>query len=186
MRTLWIFNMMVLLFSIEASAVLDFVGDTARDSLKSVAYIKSVSELLSELDDTNSVSPFLDELRRRNDQVLSTSQVLRTSTNEFGNQPKGTDWSLERIDKSLLYTSRYIKRLKKALIDSNILGPDVATAANTAETNGALTEVLKNQQAQILIQKEESLREREERVNEELKWRNFISKERSIRSGEPK
>lgn len=62
-----------------------------------------------------------------------------------------------------------------------MVGTDVATALNTAETNLGLNEVVKNQQAQLLLEKENQVRDREADLREHQAWESFIGDERKRR-----
>lgn len=146
----------VWLFALKSHALLDSIADTARDAAKSAAYTSAVSELASEL--------------KSGDDLAKASAALSRQT-------KTDDWSTAHLQDSLTYTNRFVSRARKLFLTLGLAGTDVATALNTAETNGALNEVIKNQQAELLLKQEEKAEEREEKDS----WRMFIESERAAR-----
>ena len=165
-------------------AILDFVGQAAKDAAKSAAYVDAVGELANELTDSSEVSEGARALNERMTKIKTETQNVYFVSTEFKSLLEGPDWSSRQLDQNIRYTSRYVSRLKKLLVTLGMVGTDVATAMNTAETNGALKEVLKNQQAQLLMQKEDKVERMESEMNEKKTWDEFISNERSTRSGE--
>ena len=146
----------VWLFAFKANALLDSIADTARDAAKAAAYTTAVSELASE---------------------LKSGTDLAKASASLSRQTKSDDWSTAHLQDSLSYTNRFVSRARKLFLTLGLAGTDVATALNTAETNGALNEVIKNQQAELLLKQEEKASAQ----GEKEEWRSFIERERSER-----
>ncbi len=170
--------LIVIFFSVSrADAMLNFLADQAKDSAKAAAYLDSARDLVNEIDESSSLASATQNL-------LVREKKLRTEF-ERGSQVgvEGSalftphDWTSKRLDENLRYTSRFVKRAKRLLVSTGLLGVEVATALNTAETNAALNEVIKNQQADLLLRHEERIKAEERRAE----WQNFIEQERMVR-----
>ncbi len=172
-----------LFWSPSSLAVLDFIGETAKDTAKAAAYADAVSELANELEDSSEISEAAKSLSERMKALKTTTSEVYYISSEFRSLLDGPDWSSQQLDQNIRYTSRYINRLKRLLVSLGLVGTDVATAMNTAETNGALKEVLRNQQAQLLLQKEDKVDRAEADLNRKKEWDEFIQREQKIRRG---
>ena len=173
----------VLLGSSKAFGFLDFIGEKADDAVKSAAYVDAVAELTNELDERSPINQTAQDLKRRTEQLRTQMSEVYYATDDFKSLLEGPDWSSESLEQNIRYTSRYIRRAKRLLVQLGLIGTDVATAMNTAETNSALNEMLKNQQTQILLQKEERIDQLERELRREREWKDFIGRERQKRRG---
>ena len=95
---------------------------------------------------------------------------------------KGPDWSSKRIDTNIRSTTDYIRRLKRLVVRAIGLGTDGTVALNTTETNIALNEVQKNQQAMIMQNSDAQLREIEKEQEEGRQWSSFSEQQRKARN----
>ena len=179
--TKFIFSILVLICSSISFAFLDAAAQAARDAAKSAAYVGSIGELASELSDSKSVSGEAARLDEKIRSLSHSSNDLSFMSSEFESLARGPNWTSGHLDENIRYTSKFIARAKRMLITMGLLGLDAATAMNTAETNGALKEVLKNQQAQILMQKESEVERAETEIREKSQWHDFIENERALR-----
>jgi hypothetical protein len=169
------------LLSTEAQAFLDTLAQSAKETAKAAAYTEAVSELANELDDKSPVAAAALDLARRTEKLKTDVTSVYYASEEFKSLLQGPDWSSEHLDENIRYTTRYIRRAKRLFVQLGLLGTDVATAMNTAETNSALNEMLKNQQTQILLQKEHEVDSAEKEVSKEKQWNSFIDQERKNR-----
>ena len=164
-------------------AFLDFIGEKADDAVKSAVYVDAVAELTNELDENSPINERAQDLRRRTQRLKGEVSDVYYAADDFRSLLDGPDWSSASLEQNIRYTSRYIRRAKRLLVRLGLVGTDVATAMNTAETNSALNEMLKNQQTQILLQKEERIDELERELKREKEWKEFIARERQRRNG---
>ena len=167
-----------------AMGFLDFIGEKADDAVKSAAYVDAVAELTNELDESSPINQTAQDLKRRTERLRTQVSEVYYASDDFKSLLEGPDWSSESLEQNIRYTSRYIRRAKRLLVQLGLVGTDVATAMNTAETNSALNEMLKNQQTQILLQKEERIDHLEKELRREKEWQKFIVRERQKRRWE--
>lgn len=174
----------IFLFSSESFAFLDFIGQEAKKATEAAAYADAVVDLASELSPDDELKSGASDIKKRTSAVRAESSQLRYVSNTTRSVVNGPDWSSKRLDSNIRSTTEYVRRVKRLVGRIAILGTDGAIALNTTETNVALNEVQKNQQAIILQNEDEKLREVEREQEEAHSWAQFSDRQRKLRNNE--
>jgi hypothetical protein len=174
-------TLILILIPLHSYAFLDFLGGQAAKIAEAMAYTDAVSEVLSEVSNDKTMKEGSDDLKRRtqalNQELLNIEGVSYETKSIFS----GPAWSSKRLDANIRSTTDYVRRVKRLLAHVALLGTQGATAFNTAETNMALNEVQKNQQAMILQTEDQRMRNLEKESRETKIWNDFSIKQRNFR-----
>lgn len=175
-------SLVFLFYSQQSNAMMDFLGEQAKEASEVAAYTDALIDLAGEITDSESLEENSKEYKKRigylKSEISNVSYLSSTSKNLLN----GPDWSSHRIDENIKATTNYIKRFKRIIARAAILGTDGATALNTAETNVALNEIQKNQQTIMLQNQDFMLRSLEKEKEEASKWNNFVKNQKEARS----
>ncbi len=174
----------VFLFSVPSHAFLDFLGEQAKKAVEVAAYVDAAGELAAEVAPDKDLENGAKDIQRRADILRSDSSNVRYLSRSTQAVLKGPDWSSKRLETNIRATTDYIRRLKRLLIRAAALGTDGAIALNTTETNVALNEVQKNQQAMIIQNADAQLRDMEKEQEEARQWSAFSAQQRKLRNQE--
>lgn len=174
----------VLLFSVKSYAFLDFIGDQAKKAVELAAYVDAAAELSTEIAPDRDLENGAKDIQKRAEVLRSESSNARYLSRTTQSVLKGPDWSSRRLETNIRSTTDYIRRLKRLLVRAAALGTDGAVALNTTETNVALNEVQKNQQALIMQNADSQLREMEREHEDARQWSVFSESQRKIRNQE--
>lgn len=175
------FFILIFIFPSSSSAFLSFIGDKTKEAIEVAAYADAVSEMLEEIDPDSTLSLGAKDLQRRSEKLRTEARRINQINSQTKRILNGPDWSSRRLDSNIRSTTNYIKRLKRYSAQVTALGVGGTTALNTAETNLALNEIQKNQQA-ILLQNEDSkIRELEKEQEHLKKWNEFSKSQRELR-----
>ncbi|MFP5519665.1 MAG: hypothetical protein ACLGGX_07155 [Bdellovibrionia bacterium] len=174
----------VFLFSVPSFAFLDFIGEQAKKAVEVAAYVDAASELASEVAPDKDLENGAKDLQKRSEALRSDASNIRYMSRSTQTILKGPDWSSRRLETNIRSTTDYIRRLKRLLIRAAALGTDGAIALNTTETNVALNEVQKNQQAMIMQNADAQLRDMEREQEESRQWTAFSNQQRKLRNKE--
>ena len=164
-----------------AYAFLDFVGEQAKQAVEVATYIDAAAELAQEISPDKDLEEGARQIRRRAEDLRSSAAQMKSLSEATRAVLKGPDWSSRRLDTNIRATTDYIRRLKRLLSRAVALGMPGTIALNTTETNVALVEVQKNQQALIMQNADRNLRDMEKEREEVSQWSSFSQKQRSIR-----
>jgi hypothetical protein len=167
-----------------AYAFLDFVGEQSKKAVEVAAYADAATELLTEISPDEDLKAGAKDVKKRSEALRSSSSEIRGLSRSAQNVLKGPDWSSKRLDTNIKSTTDYIRRVKRMLVRVAALGTDGVVALNTTETNFALNEIQKNQQALILQNADEQLRAIEKEKEEAESWDRFSKNQRSFRKNE--
>ena len=170
------------LFSVPSFAFLDFIGEQAKKAVEVAAYVDAASELASEVSPDKDLENGAKDLQKRSEALRSEASNIRYLSRSTQTILKGPDWSSKRLETSIRSTTDYIRRLKRLLVRAAALGTDGAVALNTTETNVALNEVQKNQQAMIMQNADAQLRDMEREHEESRQWTAFSQQQRKLRN----
>lgn len=177
---------LILFFSIKAFAFLDFIGEQAKKTMEATAYADAVAELSAEISPNTELKEGAKDIRSRSDKLKSEASTLQFLSSSTKRTLEGPDWSSRRLDSNIRSTTEYVRRLKTLIARISALGTDGATALNTTETNVALNEVQKNQQALILQNEDAKLRKIEQEQEEARQWSEFSKRQRHLQKREAK
>lgn len=172
----------ILLFSLNSFAFLDFIGDQTKKAMEVGVYIDSASELVSEMIPDEDLETGAKDIQKRTNKLRSESGNINYLTRSTQTLLKGPEWSSKRIDTNMRSTTDYIRKLKRLIARAAALGNDGVVALNTTETNIALNEVQKNQQALIMQNSDSQLRLIEREHEEAQQWSNFSEQQRKLRN----
>ncbi len=172
------------LFSVPSYGFLDFLGEQAKKAAETAAYADAVAELAGELSPDSEVSAGAKDIQKRSDRLRSESSNLYYLSQSTKNVLSGPNWSSKRLESNIRNTTDYVRRVKRLIARIAILGTDGATALNTTETNVALNEVQKNQQAMLLQNEDAKLRQLEKEQEEGKQWEEFSDRQRRQRKKE--
>ena len=175
---------LVFFFSISSHAFLDFIGDQAKKAVELAAYVDAAAELSSEIAPDKDLENGAKDIQKRAEVLRSESSNARYISRSTQSVLNGPDWSSRRLETNIRATTDYIRRLKRLLVRAVALGTDGTVALNTTETNVALNEVQKNQQAMIMQNADAQLRSMEQEQEESRQWTSFSDKQRKIRNQE--
>lgn len=178
------FFILILLFSAPSYAFLDFIGDQAKKAVEVAAYVDAAAELATEVAPDKDLEDGAKDIQKRAEILRSESSNVRYLSRSTQAILKGPDWSSRRLETNIRATTDYIRRLKRLLVRAAVLGTDGAVALNTTETNVALNEVQKNQQAMIMQNADAQLREIEKEQEEARQWSAFSAQQRRFRNRE--
>lgn len=173
--------LVVILFPIHSFAFLEFIGGEAKKASEAIAYADTVGELMTEVSNDTEIRDGANTMRKRSETLRSEVREIQGISTSTRMVLSGPDWSTKRLETNIKSTTDYIRRVKRLLARVMALGTAGATAVNTAETNMALNEVQKNQQAMILQLEDQRLREMEKESADAKTWDQFSSKQRNIR-----
>lgn len=165
-------------------AFLDFIGTQAKQAVEVAAYTDAAVDLALELTPDDDIKEGVQNLKKRSEMLRSRSSDVESLGTSVKSIMEGPDWTSKRLDTNIRSTSNYVKRFKKILLKAAALGSQGTTALNTAETNAALNEVQKNQQAMILQNEDKKLRDLEREHEETKQWDQFSKNQRRLRSRE--
>ncbi len=172
------------LFSVPSYGFLDFLGEQTKKAAETAAYADAVAELAGELSPDSEVSAGAKDIQKRSDRLRSESSNLYYLSQSTKNVLSGPNWSSKRLESNIRNTTDYVRRVKRLIARIAILGTDGATALNTTETNVALNEVQKNQQAMLLQNEDAKLRQIEKEQEESKQWEEFSDRQRRQRKKE--
>lgn len=178
------FFIVVLLYSTSSFAFLDFLGEQAKKATEVAAYADAVSELSEELVPDEDIKEGAKDIQKRSEAVRRKSANLRYVSRSTQSILNGPSWSSHRLDRNIRSTTEYVRRFKRLLGRIAILGNEGAIALNTTETNIALNEVQKNQQAIILQNEEMRLHQLEKENENSRQWTEFSERQRRYRKNE--
>lgn len=167
-----------------SQAFLDFVGEQSKKAMEAAAYADAVTELATEISPNSELIEGAKDLNQRAEKLRSEASELRYLSRATKNVLSGPDWSSKRLETNIRATTDYMRRMKRLIARIALLGTDGATALNTTETNVALNEVQKNQQALLLQNEEAKIREIEREQEEKKEWSEFSKAQRKHRQGE--
>lgn len=174
----------IIFFSSNSLAFLDFIGEQAKKAVEAAAYADAVAELSGELSPDNDVKDGARDIQKRAETIRSDSANLRYLSRSTKSVLNGPDWSSCRLETNIRATTDYVRRIKRLFGRIAILGTNGAIALNTTETNVALNEVQKNQQVLIMQNEDYKLRQIEKEHEEAQQWTNFSDRQRKIRRRE--
>ena len=172
---------LILFIPIQTFAFLDFVGDQAKQAIETAAYIDAAAELSNEIVPDKELQEGAKQIRKRAETLRSQASDVRSISETTRSVLNGPDWSSKRLDTNIRATTDYIRRLKRLIARVVGLGLAGTIALNTTETNIALTEVQKNQQALILQNEDRNLRDMEREREEAHQWAQFSEQQRARR-----
>ncbi len=175
--------LLILLISSPSYAFLDFIGEQAKKAKEVAAYVDAASDLAREVTPDQDLEKSAKDIQRRAEVLRSEASDLSYLSRSTQSILKGPDWSSRRLETNIRSTTDYIRRLKRILSQAIALGTDGVVALNTTETNVALNEVQKNQQALIMQNSELQLREMEREQEEAKRWSDFSARQRKLRNG---
>lgn len=175
------FFILVLFIPSSSQAFLNWVGEEARRATEVAAYADAVSELAGEIAPNEELKEGAKDINARAERLRKEASNLRYISRSTQAILNGPDWSSRRLETNIRNTTDYVRKIKRLIARISILGTSGATALNTTETNIALNEVQKNQQA-LLLQNEDAKLLALERENEEAKqWAEFSQRQKSLR-----
>jgi hypothetical protein len=174
-------SVIIILIPIQCFAFLDFIGEKAAKFAETAVYTDAVAEMLGEVTNDSGIQDGAKEIRRMSQQIKRDMGELQSIGASTKSILEGPDWSSKRLDANIRSTTDYIRRVKRLLSRITFLGAEGATAFNTAETNFALNEIQKNQQAMILQLEDQKLRNLERETQENKRWNSFTQKQRAYR-----
>lgn len=172
------------LFSSTSFAFLDFIGNQTKEALEVAAYVDATAELIGEISPDGELSEGAKDVKKRSEQLRTETSKARTISRTTKAVLNGPDWSSKRLETNIRNTTDYVRKLKRLIGRVAALGTNGAIALNTTETNVALNEVQKNQQAMILQNEESKIRELEREQEEAHQWANFSEHQRKLRKSE--
>lgn len=165
----------------QSEAFLDFLGEQAKKAIEVAAYVDAVAELSGEIGPSDEITEQAKNVKNRAESVRSEASNLRYLSRTTKSVLSGPDWTSRRLETNIRATTDYARKLKRLIARIIALGTDGATAFNTTETNVALTEVQKNQQALLLQNEDAKLREIEKEQEEVRQWEDFSRSQRKLR-----
>lgn len=174
--------LIVLILSPKAYAIFDFIGTQVKKGAELGSYADSVKSLSDELNSNSDLDIGLRNIRDRSSRLSAELKNMNDISDSSKNILRGPDWSKNRLDENIRATSDYVSRFKRMVIKIAALGTEGAIALNTTETNVALNEMQKNQQALILQNEDEKLRKLENEIEEKKSWQNFVSNQKAARN----
>lgn len=174
----------IIFLSLPSFAFLDFIGEQAKKATEVAMYIDAATELASEVSPDTDLENGAKDIQRRSEALRSEASSLRYVSRSTQSLLNGPDWSSRRLDANIKTTTSYIRRLKSLFLRAVALGTDGVVALNTTETNVALNEIQKNQQAMILQTTNAQLRDFEREQEESRQWSKFSEQQRKIRTRE--
>ena len=172
------------LFSMPSYAFLDFIGDQAKEAIEIATYVDAAADLANEISPDKDLENGAKDIQKRAEILRSESANARYVSRSTQAILKGPDWSSRRLETNIRSTTDYVRRLKRLLARAVALGTDGTVALNTTETNVALNEVQKNQQAMIMQNADQQLRDMEKEQEESRQWTMFSDRQRKIRKSE--
>lgn len=176
----------IFLLPMQSYGFLDFLGEQAKKAAEAAAYADAVSELAGEIAPDGTIKEGADDIKKRAEKLRSEASELRYLTRTSQQVLLGPDWSSKRLETNIRNTTDYVRKLKRLIARIALLGTDGATALNTTETNVALNEVQKNQQALLLQNEDSKIRALEKEHEESKQWAEFSASQRKIRNKEVK
>lgn len=183
-KTKWVLFLGTIHLSLPCFAFLDFIGNQAKQTIEVAAYTDAAVDLALELTPDDDIKEGAQDIKKRSEIIRRrSSEVVSLGTSVKGIM-EGPDWTSKRLDTNIRATSNYVKRFKRILLRAAALGSQGTTALNTAETNAALNEVQKNQQAMILQNEDTKLRDLERDYEDAKQWDQFSKNQRRLRSRE--
>lgn len=179
-------SLIVFLYTVKSYAFLDFIGDQTKKTLETAAYVDAVAELSEEISPNEELKEGAHDLRVRSERLRSEASNLKYLGRSAKSVLAGPDWSSRRLETNIKATTDYVRKLKRIIARASALGTDGATALNTTQTNIALNEIQKNQQALLIQNEDEKLREVEREQEHAQEWESFSKNQRKIRRSESK
>lgn len=176
----------VLLFPISTLAFLDFVGDQTKKAIEVAAYADAVTDLVEEINPDSELQAGSRDIQKRSDRLRNSLHEVGSFTRATQSVLEGPDWSSERLETNIRATTNYIRRLKRLLLRVAALGTDGVIALNTTETNVALNEIQKNQQALIMQNASLQIHEMEKEQEDRKQWAQFSDQQKKLRRQEVK
>lgn len=172
-----------LLFSIPSYAFLDFIGDQAKEAIEIATYVDAAADLAFEISPDKDLENGAKDIQKRAEVLRSESSQARYISKSTQKILNGPDWSSRRLETNIRNTTDYIRRLKRLLARAVALGTEGTIALNTTETNVALNEIQKNQQAMIMQNADQQIRDMEKEQEESRQWTMFSDQQRKFRKG---
>lgn len=177
---------LMILIPCQSWAFLDFIGEQAKKAAEAAAYADAVGELAGEIAPDGTIQEGADDVKKRAETLRKNASELRYLSRTSQEILTGPDWSSKRLETNIRNTTDYVRKLKRLIARIAILGTDGATALNTTETNVALNEVQKNQQALLIQNEDTKIRQIEKEREESKNWAEFSSHQRKLRKTEAK
>ena len=180
----WLAVIFVGLWSFESDALMNWLADKADDAAKGSAYAAAVSDLLGEIEED---SRLLEAAESLQDGIEDLEGEIRSSkhiSTETADILKGFEWKKGHLLENIRYTTGYIRRLKRLLGSLASFGAGVGmegmTAYNTFETNVNINQVLKNQQAILLMMQQKRLQKARSKQRLHQEWVDFSNRQRAL------
>jgi len=161
----------------------DYVGDKAQDYAEGAAIADATADMAKTFDQSDNLIKDLEEFEKVSSKIEEKLQDTVYISEESKSLMSGVDYSSNRLSSNIRYTTSYFRRLKRLLLRFAALGSDTSTALNTMETVASLSEVQKNQQTMIMMEKQKHMLEINEKLEERKKWDNFLENEHKKRWG---
>ncbi|MCB0349084.1 MAG: hypothetical protein KDD37_09615 [Bdellovibrionales bacterium] len=166
----------------QSYAFLDFMAKKGDDAAEGAAIASAMAELVETIGGSEELVDSFNQLEEIASEVERNAYETIYLTKEGRTLMKGINYtSKNRLSSNIRHTTTYIKRLRSFLLRLAAFGSDMATALNTLEMNVGLSEVQKNQQTQIMIEKQKILAETSEKAAEKEQWESFMETERNKR-----
>lgn len=178
------FFVLIFFWAVPSYGFLDFVGDQTKKAIEVATYVDAAAELAAEISPDKDLEQGAKDVRKRSEAIRQSSSNLRYLSRTSENVLQGPDWSSRRLETNIRNTTDYVRRLNRLLARVVALGNDGVIALNTTETNVALNEMQKNQQAMILQNQDYQLRLLEREQEEAEQWQIFAENQRTIRGKE--
>jgi hypothetical protein len=174
---------LLMVLSFESYAILDFLAEEGKEATEVMAYTTALTDLITEIDPNSPAAEHSKNLDGRIRELRAEISQLDLISNQTGNLLRGPDLSSKRVVDNINSLTRYLHRLKALLATVGVLGTEGSIAINTAETNRHLSEIQKNQQAQLLMLVDSQVQQTEREVAERKKWSQFLNYEKKVQKG---
>jgi len=176
----------ILVLSSHSYAFLDFMAGKANDAAEGAAIGSAMAELLETVGASEELINGFEDLESLASAVEKNAYETIYLTKESRELLRGINYtSKNRLSSNIRYTTTYIKRMASFFARVVAFGADMSTALNTLEMNVGLSEIQKNQQTQIMIEKQKILIEVNEKSASKRQWDSFLESEKKTRYGEP-
>lgn len=175
-----------LLFPLSSFAFLDFIGDQSKKATELAAYADAASELIEEISPNSDLKVGSREIKKRADRLRNSIHEVGSLSKATQSVLEGPDWSSKRLETNIRSTTNYLRRLTSLLVRVTALGTDGVIALNTTETNIALNEIQKNQQALIMQNSSHQIHNMEKEQEERRQWAQFSDQQKKLRRQEGK
>jgi len=159
----------------------DFLAEKGEDAAETAAIASATADLVSVVGGSEEIIRAMEDIEWFASAVEDKIDESIYLSEETKRLMKGVDYSSDRLSTNIRYTTSYIRRLQSLFLRYAAFGSDFATAINTLETNVSLSEIQKNQQTMIMMERQKSLLELNEKLIEHQKSEAFIDEQRKKR-----